>query len=128
MGIWSWFMNSRARHGETSEDARLKAARNALAGALDDESVRLNDGAAVGYGAAKAIVSQVAREAQDLGSYVRGLDPQDSRIEEALRFHEKGLLTPFGDRAREVLATPWVDGFDANAKLDAVVKALHESL
>jgi hypothetical protein len=122
------FKESRARRGVDNEDAKLKIARNVLAGALDGEAEKLNSGKVIGYGSSKTAVSEATREAQDLGTYVRKLEPRDSRIEEALRFHEAGLLAPLDDRAREVLAKPWPKGFNADAKLDAVMKALHESL
>lgn len=127
MGLWNRFMEGHARRGLADEDAKLKIVRDALARALDDEAEQLNDGRMIGYGSAKANLSQAPREAQDLGSFVRKLEPRDRRLEEALSLHEAGLFPPLDDRAREVLAKPWPDGFDADAKLDAVMKALHES-
>jgi hypothetical protein len=127
MGLWNRFEEWLTRRRVADEDAELKLARNALARAFDDEAERLNGGRVIGFGTTKTAVSQATQEAQDLGSYVRKLAPRDPRIEDALRLHEAGLLTPLDDRAREVLAKPWSDGFDAGAKLDAAIKALHES-
>lgn len=127
MGLWNRFKEWLERRRVADEDAELKLAKNALAQALDDESERLNGGRIIGYGSTRVQVSQAVQEAQDLGSYVRKLRPRDPRIEEALLFHEAGLLTPLDDRAREVLAKPWPGGFDADAKLNAAMKALHES-
>ncbi|MGD0273789.1 MAG: hypothetical protein ABSB96_08690 [Gaiellaceae bacterium] len=127
MGLWNRFKEWLARRSVADEDIKLKLARNAFARALDEEAERLNDGKMIAYGSTKADVSQPVREAQDLGSFVRKLEPRDPRIEDALLFQHAGLLTPLDERAREVLAKPWPGGFDAEAKLDAVTKALHES-
>jgi hypothetical protein len=127
MGLWNRFKEWLGRRSVADEDAKLKLARNALAGAFDNEAEQLNSGRMIGFGSTKTDVSQATQEAQDLGSHVRKLEPRDPHIEEALLFHEAGLLAPLDDRAREVLAKPWPDGFDADAKLDAVMKALHES-
>jgi hypothetical protein len=128
MSLWDRFKERRERRRVVDEDVKLKLVRNALARAFDEEAERLNEGRPIEYGTMKPAVSQATREAQDLGSYVRKLQPRDPRIEEALLFQEAGLLTPLDDRAREVLAQPWPGGFDAEAKLDAAMKALHESL
>ncbi|MGD0167626.1 MAG: hypothetical protein ABSC51_10140 [Gaiellaceae bacterium] len=127
MSLLDRFKERRARLSLADEDVKLKIVRNALAGALDEEAEKLNDGRAIEYGSTRTKVSQATREAQDLGSYVRKLEPRDPRIEEALLFDEAGLLAPLDDRARAVLAEAWPGGFDADAKLDALMKALHES-
>ena len=127
MGLWNRFQEWLARRSVADEDVKLKLAKNALAGAFDDEAEQLNGGKMIGFGSNTTEVSQATREAQDLGSYVRKLQPRDPRIEEALQFREAGLLTPLDDRARAVLAKPWPGGFDPDAKLDAVMKALHKS-
>lgn len=127
MGPLDALKNKLARRSLDNENLKLKLARNALARALDDEAERLNGGKALAYGSMKAPVGEAAQEAQDLGSYVRKLDPRDRRIEQALEDQEAGLLTPLADEARKVLAEPWPGGFDADAKLDAVIKALHTS-
>lgn len=127
MGLWNRFEQKLARRRVADEDAKLKLARNALARAFDDEAEKLNGGRMIEFGSTRTGVSQATREAQDLGSYVRKLEPRDPRIEKALLFYEAGLLAPLDDRAREALDKPWPDGFDADAKLDAIIKALHES-
>lgn len=116
-----------AQRRVADEDIKLKLARNALARAFDEEAQRLNGGRTISYGSTKTDVSKPVREAQDLGSFVRKLDPRDPRIEDVLLFQEAGLLTPLADSAREVLAKPWPKGFDADAKLKAVTKALRDS-
>jgi hypothetical protein len=116
-------MRVRRRVGD--EDIKLKFARNALARAFDEEAERLNGGKAIEFGSMRMAVSQATREAQDLGSFVRKLDPHDPRIAEALHLSEAGLLEPLDEGTREVLDEPWPDGFDADAKLDATMKALH---
>jgi hypothetical protein len=126
MGLWKRFEEGRARRRTAGEDARLKIARNALATAFDVEAERLNGGKMIEYGSSRAEVSPAIQEAKDLGSYVRRLDPRDPRIEEASQFEEAGLLTPLDDSARKVLAEAWPGGFDADAKLAAAVKVLHE--
>jgi hypothetical protein len=127
MGLWNRFEERLARRRVADEDMKLKLAKDALARALDDEAVRLNGGRTIEYGSTRAEVSQAVREAKDLGSYVRKLLPRDPRIEEAMLLKEAGLLTPLDDRARDVLKEPWPGGFDADAKLVAAMKALHES-
>lgn len=127
MNLWSRFEKRLARRREADEDAKLKIASSALARAFDDEAERLNDGKIIEYGSTRAEVSPAAREAKDLASYVRKLPLRDPRIEEALPLEQAGLLTPLDDRARKVLDEPWPGGFDADAKLAAAIKALHES-
>ena len=127
MGLWNRFKESLARRRVADENVKLKIARDALARAFDEEAEQLNGGKMIEFGSTRTEVSQATREAQDLGSYVRKLEPRDPRIEEALLFHEAGLLAPLNDRAREVLDKPCPGGFDADAKLDAIMKALHES-
>lgn len=125
MALWSGITDRLARRRVADEDAALKLARDALARAFDDEAERLNDGRALGYGHLKTDASQAAREAQDLGSFVRKLDPRDPRIEEALEFQKAGLLSPLDESARQVLVDAWPGEFNAGAKLEAAVKALH---
>ncbi|MGC9975021.1 MAG: hypothetical protein ABSC36_06515, partial [Gaiellaceae bacterium] len=95
--------------------------------AFDEEAEKLNGGRTIEFGSARAEVSQATREAKDLGSYVRRLEPRDPRIEEAALFNKAGLLSPLDERACAVLGELWPGGFDADAKLKAAVKALHES-
>ena len=127
MNLWKRFKDRLARRRLADEDAKLKVARNALARAFDLEAERLNGGKMIEYGSARAEVSPAIREAKDLGSFVRKLDPRDSRLEEVQKFADAGLLIPLDDRARKVFEEPWPGGFDADAKLDAALKALHES-
>lgn len=127
MNFWKRLKQRRARRRLADEDARLKVARNALARAFDLEAERLNGGRMIEYGSARAEVSPPIREAKDLGSYVRKLDPRDPRIEDAAQFDQAGLLAPLDERARKVLDEAWPGGFDPDAKLAAAVKALHES-
>jgi len=77
-----------AQRRVADEDIKLKLARNALASAFDIEAERLNDGRMIPYGSTKSDVSETAREAQDLGSFVRKLDPRDPRIGDAVLFQE----------------------------------------
>jgi len=125
MGLLDRFERMRVRRRVGDENIRLKFARNALARAFDEEAERLNGGKAIEFGSMRMAVSQATREAQDLGSFVRKLDPHDPRITDALHLNEAGLLEPLDEGAREVLDAPWPDGFDADAKLDATMKALH---
>jgi len=127
MSLWNPFAERLARRRLTDEDAKLKLARNELARAFDEESERLNGGRMIEYGSTRAEVSPATREAKDLASYVRKLEPRDPRIAEALQYEEAGLLTPLGDSVREVFNEPWPGGFDADAKLAAAIKALHDS-
>ena len=127
MNLWKRFKVRLARRRLADEDAKLKVARNALARAFDLEAERLNGGKMIEYGSTRAEVSPAIREAKDLGSFVRKLDPRDPRLEEVQEFAEAGLLAPLDDRARKVFEEPWPGGFDADAKLDAALKALHES-
>ncbi len=127
MGLWDLLLNRVARWRAADADAALKLARNSLAIAFDDEAERLNGGKALGYGHLKTDATKEALEAQEVGSFIRKLDPDDPRIEEALKFQEAGLLTPLTESARKVLAEPWPGGFDAEAKFNAAMKALHES-
>lgn len=124
MGLLNRFQKMLARRRLADEDMKLKLARNALARAFDDEAERLNDGKMIEFGSMRAAVSPAAREAQDLGSFVRKLEPRDPRIEEALQLNNAGLLAPLGDGARKVLEKPWPKKFDPDAKLNAVIKAL----
>lgn len=128
MGLLDQFKKRRAQKHDDEDVARLKLARNALAMAFDEEAVRLNDGKAIEYGSGRAEVSPTVREAKDLASFVRKLEPRDPRIEEAALFEKARLLTPLDDHCHEVLSEPWQGGFDPDAKLVAAVKALHESL
>jgi hypothetical protein len=127
MNLWKRFKVRLARRRLADEDAKLKVARNALARAFDLEAERLNGGKMIEYGSTRAEVSPAIREAKDLGSFVRKLDPRDPRLEEVQEFAEAGLLSPLDDRARKVFEQPWPGGFDADAKLDAALKALRES-
>jgi hypothetical protein len=127
MGLWKRFEERLAQRRVADEDEKLKIARNALARAFDDEAVKLNGGATIEYGSMRTAVSPATREAKDLASYVRKLDPRDERIEEALQFEEAGLLVPLDESARKVLGEAWPGGFDPIDKLAAVMKALHES-
>jgi hypothetical protein len=124
MGLLNRFQKMLARRRLADEDMKLKLARNALARAFDDEAERLNSGKIIEFGSMRASVSPATREAQDLGSFVRKLEPRDPRIEAALHLHEAGLLEPLGESALKVLDEPWPDKFDPDAKLDAVINAL----
>jgi hypothetical protein len=128
MGLFDRFEKRRAQKREDEEDAKLKLARNGLANAFDEEAERLNDGKPIEFGSARAEVSPATREAKDLGSFVRKLEPHDPRLGEAALFAKAGLLKPLDDRCKEVLSEPWPGGFDPDAKLAAAIKALHESL
>lgn len=127
MSLWKRFEERLARRRAADEEAKLKIARNALARALDEEAEKLNGGKMIEFGSSRAEVSPAVREARDLGSYVRKLEPRDPRVEEALLLEEAGLFSPLDDRARKVLGEPWPGGFNADAKLGAVIKALHEN-
>ncbi|MHB8060667.1 MAG: hypothetical protein ACYDHO_07545, partial [Gaiellaceae bacterium] len=116
------FEKRRTEKREDAELARLKIAKDALARAFDEEAERLNGGKQIEYGSARAEVSPAIREAKDLGSFVRRLDPHDPRIAEAALFAKAGLLNPLDDRCREVLSEGWPGGFDPDAKLVAAVK------
>jgi hypothetical protein len=127
MGLMSRLEGRRERHRVADEDAKLKIARNALARALDTEAETLNGGKMIEFGSQRAEVAPATREARDLGSYVRKLNPRDPRIGQAGEFEHAGLLTPLDEGVRKVLGEPWPGGFDPDAKLAAVVKALQES-
>lgn len=127
MGLRNWFEGMRDRRRVADENIKLKLAKNALARAFDEEAERLNGGKAIEFGSMRAAVSPATREAQDLGSFVRKLDARDPRIAEALELSAAGLLEPLDDATRKVLDEPWPGGFDADAKLGAVMKALHAS-
>ncbi len=127
MGLLYRFENLLARRSGGGEDEKLKLARNALARAFDEEAEKLNGGRAIEFGSARAEVSPATREAKDLASYVRRLEPGDPSIEEAPLFNKAGLLSPLDERACAVLNEPWPGGFDADAKLKATVKALHDA-
>jgi len=126
MGLWNRFQDRLTRRRVADADAKLKVARNALARAFDLEAEKLNGGRMIEYGSNRAEVSPAVREAKDLGSYVRKLEPRDERIEKALQFEEAGLLSPLDESARKVLAEAWPGGFDPIDKLAAVMKALNE--
>jgi len=128
MSLWSRFEEKRARHRLEDDDAKLKTARNALAMAFDLEAEVLNGGKMIEYGSSRAEVEPAVREAKDLGSFTRKLVPNDPRIADAGRFASAGLLSPLDEGARKVLAEPWPGGFDPEAKLAAVMKALQEAL
>ena len=127
MSLLDRFEKRRAQKHEAGEDAKLKVARNTLARAFDAEAERLNGGKPIEFGSSRAAVSPATKEAKDLASFVRRLEPRDPRIEDAMLFEKAGLLVPLADPAREVLSEPWPGGFDADAKLAAAIKALQES-
>ena len=128
MGLLDRFEKRRALKHEEAETAKLKIAKDSLARAFDEEAERLNGGKALEYGSSRVEVSPEIKEAKDLGSFVRKLDPRDPRLEEVKLFEQAGLLKPLDDRCREVLSKPWSGGFDPDAKLAAAIKVLHESV
>jgi hypothetical protein len=127
MGLLYRFENLLARRSASGEDEKRRVARDALARAFDEEAEKLNGGRMIEYGSARAEVSPATREAKDLGSCVRRLEPGDPRIEEATLFNKAGLLSPLDERACAVLGEPWPGGFDADAKLKATMQALHDA-
>ena len=95
-----------------------------LAEALDDEARYFQSQRMSEHGAIQTDVSQAMSEASQLADHVRKLQPSDPRRNTIDVCMKAGRVKPLSSEARAVLAKPWPDGFDADAKLDALLEAL----